>query len=121
MRIVATIIALAVAGVTGSFIAAGCGPVTSGAEGISCTDQSDCASGYTCLPYIQIDPEGGACATLSTLCLQKCTTDEDCANLALGFTCMTACGGTPVCELPMNAPDASGAVEAAVPLDAKGQ
>jgi hypothetical protein len=123
MRIVPTLVAVAVAGAIGSLIAAGCGPITSGAEGISCTDQSDCASGYLCLPYFQIGDAG--CASIGTSCLQKCATDEDCANLQLGFTCMTACGGTFVCEPPMIFGDAAVAVDASATdaafVDAQGQ
>jgi hypothetical protein len=121
MRIVATLAALVVAGATGSLVAAGCGTATSGAEGISCTEQSDCNTGLACLPYLQINQEDGGCMMLATSCLQKCTTDEDCANLALGFVCMTACGGTPVCEPPMILPSDAGAVDAMSPVDAPGQ
>jgi hypothetical protein len=141
MRIVATLTALAVAGAIGSFVAAGCGPVTSGTEGVSCTQQSDCNTGLTCLPYLQINETDGGCAALGTVCLQKCATDEDCANVASGFTCMTACGGTPVCEPPMfyddalvvgpgsdassvdgaNPTDAASPIDGAGPIDAQGQ
>jgi hypothetical protein len=100
MRISAALAAIAVTGVIASLVAAGCSPVSSGAEGVSCTEQSDCNSGLTCLPYLQINADGG-CASLATACLQKCETNEDCANLAPGFACMTSCGGTFACEPEM--------------------
>jgi len=113
--------ALAVAGVIASLVAAGCSPVTSGSEGVSCTEQSDCNSGLTCLPYLQVNADGG-CASLATACLQKCETNEDCANLAPGFACMTSCGGAFVCEPEMVLPDTdAGAVfdaDAGSPVDA---
>jgi hypothetical protein len=123
MRIAATLTALLAAGTITSFVAAGCGNTTSGAEGISCTEQSDCSSGLTCLPYFQADD--GGCTNLGTLCLQTCANDEDCANLALGFVCVTACGGTPVCEPPMffseASTDAPPVTDATGPVDAQGQ
>jgi hypothetical protein len=127
MRIVATIAALVVVGTLGSVIGAGCSPTTSGSEGVSCTEQSDCTSGLQCVPYLQINEVDGGCSILSSECLQTCATDEDCANVAFGFTCMTQCGGTPVCEPPMTIPsDASpsidaAAADAATPVDAQGQ
>lgn len=126
MRIFATLAAIATAGAIGSLLAEGCSPVTSGAEGVSCTDQSDCNTGLTCLPYLQINADGG-CASLATACLQKCAMNEDCVNY-LGFTCMTSCGGTPVCEPEMiftdmdaSAPPDADAGSPADAADAQGQ
>ena len=121
MRILAPLAAIAVAGAIGSLIAAGCGPATSGAEGVSCTEQSDCSSGLTCLPYLQVNADGG-CTSLASACLQKCETNEDCVNLPLGFACMTSCGGMFVCEPEMVFTDTdAGAVvdaDAGSPADA---
>jgi hypothetical protein len=128
MRIAVILFALATAGVIGTFMAAGCGPVTSGAQGVSCTDQSDCINGLECLPIIQITDAG--CQTLSSACQQKCTTDQDCVNSGADFTCLTECGGTPVCEPQMIFGDASflltdasaeaAAADAGSPVDAGG-
>jgi hypothetical protein len=129
MRFAVVLFALAAAGVIGSSMAAGCGPVTSGVQGVSCTDQSDCSDGLECLPIIQITDAG--CQTLSSACQQKCTTNQDCVNSGADFTCLTECGGTAVCEPQMIFGDASflfadataeaGPVDAGGVLDAQGQ
>jgi hypothetical protein len=117
MRFFAILAATAAAGGIASLVAVGCGPVSSGAEGVSCTEQSDCSSGLTCLPFLQVNADGG-CASLATACLQKCETDEDCANLMPGFACMTSCEGTFVCEPEMISTDTDTDAGAVVDADA---
>ncbi len=80
-----------------AMIVGGCGNTTSGIEGISCTAQSDCNSGLSCLDYYTEGDSGveAGCSSVGKVCLQPCTTSSDCT--IEGYVCFTACGGAPAC------------------------
>jgi hypothetical protein len=91
---------------------AGCGSASGGAEGLSCSVDSDCFSDLACLPYM-VTTDGG-CASLGNECLQRCQASSDCASgpsAGLGLVCQTACGTEPVCE---GAQVSTGATDAAM-------
>jgi hypothetical protein len=75
----------------------GCGPTTSGIQGISCKVNTDCNSGLSCLTvYVEADAgEDAGCTSAGAECLQPCKTNSDCTEQ--GYVCFTACGGTPAC------------------------
>jgi hypothetical protein len=80
-----------------------CAPATSGAEGITCTTDSNCGSGLKCLSFRYVDggAEGG-CSTAGQACLKPCQTNADCAPDDAGFgECITSCGGQAACEPAM--------------------
>ena len=83
-------------------ILAACGPKTSGLEGISCSADSDCGTGLKCLAYaIMVDGGAdGGCTSLGKVCVQPCTTDNDCGSLDAGFTCSAGCNASSVCQPP---------------------
>jgi|HubBroStandDraft_1064217.scaffolds.fasta_scaffold435884_2 hypothetical protein len=91
---------------------AGCSSPSGGAEGLSCSVDSDCFNGLECLPYM-MSAEGG-CASLGNQCLQPCQTDSDCttgpSTGLIGLFCQTTCGAKPACE---QAPLSSGTADAA--------
>jgi hypothetical protein len=91
---------------------AGCGSTSGGAEGLSCTVDSDCFTGLECLAYM-VSADGG-CASLGNQCLQPCQVDSDCATGPstglVGLFCQTACGTKPACEYT---PVSSGTADAA--------
>jgi hypothetical protein len=103
--------ALAAAAVLVASYCASCSSTSGGAEGLSCSVDSDCFNGLECLPYM-VNADGG-CASLGNECLQPCQTDSDCAtgpSIGLGLVCQTACGTKPACE---QAPPSNGTTDAA--------
>jgi hypothetical protein len=111
-------------------LASGCGPTTSGIQGITCTADGDCNPGLKCLPY-QIFGDGGACASTGRECLTPCRADADCKGQSVGLVCFTACGGMAVCEDPATlgstadggaegGPDAASEAAADAPSEAAG-
>jgi hypothetical protein len=78
----------------------GCGPKTSGAEGITCKLDSDCGSGLACLEYaIAADGGGDAgCSSLGKICARSCGGDAGCGALDAGFVCSHTCNAAPVCQ-----------------------
>jgi hypothetical protein len=102
---------LAAATVLAATYCAGCSSTSGGAEGLSCSVDSDCFNGLACLPYM-VSADGG-CASLGNECLQPCQADSDCAtgpSIGLGLVCQTACGTKPACE---QAPPSSSTTDAA--------
>jgi len=99
-------------GLAAAVVIAGCGPVTSGVQGISCKVNTDCNSGLSCLTiYAEGDASGdGGCSSVGAECLQPCKTNSDCTEQ--GYVCLAACEGSPAC-LP--APAAADAAADAVP------
>jgi hypothetical protein len=93
-----------------AIVIGGCGPNTSGIQGISCTADSDCNSGLSCLnSLVEADAgEDAGCTSIGSQCLQPCHTNSDCTEQ--GYFCFTACGGTPAC-LPV-VPGMDAAVDA---------
>jgi hypothetical protein len=93
----------------GLFAAGGCGPVSSGIEGVTCTQDSDCNPGLKCLAYegfAEASAEGGdeggvgpSCANGGNECLVPCHTNDDCNAAAAGLICFTSCGAS-ACEAP---------------------
>lgn len=97
------LLSFSVVGALSLFAAGGCGETTSGIEGISCTQDSDCNSGLKCLPYEGFTDGGGGndagCASSGSECLAPCTTNADCTAAGPGLICFASCGaGT--CEAP---------------------
>lgn len=92
-----------------SMILSASGPTSSGEQGVTCTEDSNCGSGLRCLSETLPSGDGG-CYGIGSVCLLVCTTDADCAAaLSLGYVCtMGPCGAAVLACQPSSAPGDGG-------------
>jgi hypothetical protein len=78
---------------------AGCDAKSSGIEGISCAQDSDCNSALRCLDF-EVPSDAGidaGCTSIGKECLQPCVASTDCQADA-GLVCFASCGVAAACE-----------------------
>jgi hypothetical protein len=63
--------------------------------GTSCSADSDCAAGLSCLALSAVTDAG--CTSLAKACSKACTVNSDCASLGSNYTCFGNCGSTRAC------------------------
>ena len=99
--------------------AVACSPTSSGAQGVSCTQDTDCGPGLQCLSE-SLPSEDGGCTGVGMECLLLCSTDAECVgSLGAGFECSKGpCGaGTLACQPVAPAGDGGSGADARAPSD----
>jgi hypothetical protein len=96
-----------------SSVLVACGPISSGQQGVTCDENSDCGSGLQC--FSESLAEEGGCTSIGKVCLTLCSDDSDCDKaLGPGYTCSSGpCGASvPTCQVSATSTSDSGIPDA---------
>lgn len=94
-RTTAFLVLLAVSATVLLALTPGCGSNSLHEAGTSCSTDSDCAAGLSCLGIA--NNSGGACSTIAHSCTKSCVTSLDCLAVGLNFSCLPSCGSEGTC------------------------